>query len=158
MRTIDKIMKRFYHPVYIYTSRELSKATLKEQYIFVYSKTIHSISDRFYGHINLFKAGCRSYLEKTETASDIYRYRFSSNMTMLHVLIHNLFNRNKIVIINACIDFPEFWYSSNSYIVDDEEQMRNFPYKFKGQIFHCENTSKYFYYSDGKFIEKDNRK
>ena len=158
MKTIDKIMGRFYHPVYIYANKALSEATLKERYIFVYSKSINSISDMFYGHINLFKAGCRSYLERIETASDIYRYRLSSNMTMLHVLLHNLFNKNKIVIIDACIDFPEFWYSSNSYVVDNEEQMKNFPYKFEGQIFRCDNTSKYFYYSNGEFTEKISRK
>lgn len=154
MRVIDKIEGRFYHPVYIYTSKVLPEATLKERYIFVYSKSIHSITNNFYGHLNLFKAGCRSHLEKVETASDIYTYRFSTNMTMIHVLLHNIFRKNKIVVIDACIEFPEYSYGSNTYIVDNEEQMKNFPYKFKGQRFYCIDISKYFYYSNGEYKER----
>lgn len=154
MRIFDKIKGRFYHPVYIYTSKALSKATLKERYIFVYSKNIYSITNNFYGHLNLFKAGCRSHLEKVESASDIYTYRFSTNMTMIHVLLHNIFRKNKIVVIDACIEFPEYSYARNAYIVDSEEQMRSFPYKFKGQLFRCDNISKYFYYSNGEYKEK----
>lgn len=154
MSLIDWIRGRFYHPIYIYTSEPSLKVTFKEQYIFIYSKNVHSIKEYFYGHLNLFKAGCRSYLENIELAKDIYSYRLAGRMTMIHVFFHNLFKRNKIIIIDACIKFPEFSYTSNSYMVDSEEQMKSFPYKFEGQLFCCNDTSKYFYYSNGEYIEK----
>ena len=155
MGLIDRVRGILYHPVYIYTNKASQEVSLKEKYIFVYSKNIYSIKDNFYGNLSLFKAGCRSYLERVEIASDSYIYRLSDNITMLHVLLHNLFNKNKIAIINGCVDFPVFSYTTGSYMVDNKEQMENFPYKFKGQLFFCSNISRYFYYFNNEFIETD---
>lgn len=149
MSVTNRIMGSLYHPSYVYTNNMVPESVQNHEYVFVYSKDYNSIKSNISGHLNLFKAGCMSHIDK-DSAEGNYDRSYKCT-TLFHVLLHNIFKKNKIIIINGCMDFPVFSYSTKSYMVDNSDQMKNFPYKFKGQLFFCSDTSKYFYYTDNEF-------